>query len=41
LGLVFVNIFSCKEFDPKQAEEFTVRYFGAAEYKSTVIERGL
>jgi S-adenosylmethionine/arginine decarboxylase-like enzyme len=41
LGVVFVNIFSCKDYEPKQAEEFTVRYFEATKYKSTLIERSI
>ena len=41
LGIVFVNIFSCKDFNTKLAEEFTVDFFGAKEYKSTIIERGV
>jgi len=41
LGIAFVDIFSCKDYDTKLAEEFTVKFFGAAEHKSTVIERGL
>ena len=28
LGKVFVNIFSCKEFDAKRAMQFTSEYFG-------------
>lgn len=40
LGYVFVNIFLCKEFDIKIAEDFTVRFFEAEKYKSTVIKRG-
>ena len=41
LGIVFINIFSCKNFDAKLAEAFTVKYFEATEYKATVIERGV
>lgn len=41
LGSVFVNIFSCKEYDTNQAKDFTVRFFGAQAHKATVIERGL
>ena len=29
LGKVFINIFSCKEFDPKDAEAFCVGFFRA------------
>lgn len=39
LQSVFVNIFSCKKYDAKLVEEFTVRYFCATNYKSTLIER--
>ncbi len=41
LRAVFVNIFSCKDYDTKLVEEFTVKYFEAREYKSTIIERGI
>jgi S-adenosylmethionine/arginine decarboxylase-like enzyme len=39
LEAVYVNLFSCKEFDPKMAEEFTARYFGAKQARSTVLDR--
>ena len=39
LGKVYVNIFSCKEFDPKAAEEFTREWFEGEISKSTFIER--
>ena len=39
-GIAFVNIFSCKDYDPKLAEEFTVKFFEAKEHKSVTIERG-
>ena len=39
LGKVYVNIFSCKEFDPKAAEEFTREWFEGEVSKSTFIER--
>lgn len=41
LGMVFINIFSCKDFKTEVAQEFTARYFGALNYKSTVIVRGI
>lgn len=41
LGIVFVNIFSCKDYDTKIAEEFTVRFFEAKHSKTTIIERGV
>ena len=39
LGDVYVNIFSCKEFDIDEAEDFTVRWFGAEDCIATPIER--
>ena len=39
LGAVYVNIFSCKEFDPKLAEHFTVKWFGAGDCSAKFIER--
>lgn len=39
LETVFVNIFSCKEFDTKVAEEFIKNFFKAKEVNSRVIER--
>lgn len=41
LEIVFINIFSCKDFDAQLAEDFTVRFFGAKEHRSTIIERGI
>ena len=41
LGIAFVNIFSCKDFDAKVAEEFTASFFGAKLQKSTLVERGI
>jgi S-adenosylmethionine/arginine decarboxylase-like enzyme len=32
----YINIFSCKEFDPKQAAEFSKDFFEAARVKSTL-----
>lgn len=40
LGAVFINIFSCKNFDTKVAEDFSVEFFRAGGHKSTIIERG-
>ena len=37
---VFVNIFSCKEFDPTVARGVVLSYFGGAVADETVIERG-
>ena len=39
LKAVYVNIFSCKSFDPKAAEEFTKKWFEADSCRSTFIER--
>lgn len=39
LKTVYVNIFSCKEFDANVAEEFTVSWFGGEIAKSTEIDR--
>lgn len=38
---VFINIFSCKEYNSKLLEEFTIGFFGATRHKTTVIERGV
>ena len=39
LEAVYVNIFSCKEFDEKIAEEITKKWFGANGCKTHFIER--
>lgn len=39
LKAVYVNIFSCREFHPKVAENFTKEWFGAGSCRSTFIER--
>jgi len=39
LKAVYINIFSCKPYDKKVAEELTKEWFGAKEYKSHFIER--
>ena len=39
LKTVYVNIFSCKEFDPKVAENFTQEWFEAGSCRATFIER--
>lgn len=39
LKAAYVNIFSCKWFDEKVAEELTREWFGAKEYKTHFIER--
>ena len=38
-GAAYINIFSCKEFDPKVAEEFTALYFRGKVVNSQVIDR--
>ncbi len=35
----YINIFSCKKFDYKKAEEFTVSFFGVKKHKSRFIVR--
>lgn len=39
LRKVFVNIFSCKDFDHEKAKEFTEDWFSAQECYSTLVER--
>lgn len=41
LRVVFVNIFSCKDYDIKLAEDFTVGFFGAKEHNAKAIKRGI
>ena len=41
LEAVYLNIFSCKEFDVKAAENFSVKFFGAREQNAIVIDRQL
>ncbi len=41
LGAVYVNIFSCKPFEPDVAAEFTSKRFRAVTFKKTFIERTL
>ena len=41
LGAVYVNIFSCKPFDPDVAAEFTAERFKAVSSQKTFIERTL
>jgi len=40
LGECYINIFSCKGFDVKAAAEFTMLWFSAKRYESTMIARG-
>jgi S-adenosylmethionine/arginine decarboxylase-like enzyme len=39
LAAVYINIFSCKEFDKDLAEQITVEWFGAKNCKAHFIER--
>lgn len=39
LKAVYINIFSCKEFDEKLAEAITKEWFGAKECRTHFIER--
>lgn len=39
MGAVYVNIFSCKEFDPEVAAEFTAKWFKGKVVNSHVIDR--
>lgn len=39
LGKVFINIFSCKDFDPKKAAEFTANWFKGKIVQTTVLDR--
>ena len=39
LGAVYVNMFSCKDFDPAVAEKFTRDWFGAGECSARFIDR--
>ena len=36
---VYVNIFSCKEFDTDEAAAFTVKWFGADDWTTNVVTR--
>ena len=39
MGAVYINIFSCKEFDPEIAADFTAKYFQGKVVNSHVIDR--
>ncbi len=39
LGAIYINMFSCKEFDPNLAERFTIKWFSAKNCSARVIER--
>jgi|TARA_B110000305_G_scaffold236875_1_gene299074 S-adenosylmethionine/arginine decarboxylase-like enzyme len=36
---VYINIFSCKVYDPKVAEDFSVEWFGATDCLARLIDR--
>ena len=39
LNVVYVNIFSCKEFDTDAAEKFTASWFGSEDWTAQVVTR--
>jgi S-adenosylmethionine/arginine decarboxylase-like enzyme len=39
LGTVYLNVFSCKEFDPNDVVGFAVEWFHATEHTSHYLER--
>lgn len=39
-GECYVNLFSCKEYDPSHAVAFTVEWFNAKKHEKTIINRG-
>ena len=39
LRAVYINIFSCKVYDPKVAEEFSVEWFGANDCSARLLDR--
>src|SRR3954464_7905550 len=39
LGAAYVNIFSCKSFDPTSARQFTQDWFGAKECRESFLTR--
>lgn len=39
LEAVYLNIFSCKEFDPDEATRFAVEWFHSTEHRSHYMER--
>jgi len=41
LGVVYVNIFSCKQFDAGVAASFTANWFRAESHRKTLVERTL
>lgn len=41
LKSVFINIFSCEDYNAQLLEEFTVRFFSSSKHRTTLIERGV
>jgi len=39
LGAVYINIFSCKDYNPEVAELFSVEWFCATDHSARVIDR--
>ena len=39
MSAVYVNIFSCKEFDTSEAAEFTAKWFGSTDWTANVVTR--
>ena len=39
LRAVYINIFSCKDFDAQKATDFTVLFFGAKDFTWRVLDR--
>ena len=39
LRAVYINIFSCKSYDAKLAEQFSVEWFGATDFSARFIDR--
>lgn len=39
LQAVYINIFSCKVYDPKVAEKFSVEWFGATDCSARFLDR--
>jgi S-adenosylmethionine/arginine decarboxylase-like enzyme len=39
LKAVYINIFSCKSFDPKVAEQFSTEWFGATDCSARCLDR--
>jgi len=39
MGAVYINMFSCKQFDPKAAEQFTIDWFDVGDCSVRFIDR--